>query len=203
MYQGNLVSSSNRAKSAALVCCHFARNLAYYNASQGFLTLDKEGFWLTVIGNFVDVCVLEWCKLFGNRNGKCHWENVLKQPNVFKQDLLNRHHLEESELRKLWKTIKDYRDNFIAHVEDQETTPIPCMTVPYLLVNLYFARLQSEFSELQSFDCLPKCMDGYFDSSLSEAKEVFRLNKNKVDGNTRTMHNMALFGRDAPKAARP
>lgn len=183
MHQANLVSNSNRAKSAALVCCHFARNLAYYNASQKVLTLDKEGFWLTVTGNFVDVCVLEWCKLFGNRNGKCHWQKVLKQPDVFKQDLLNMHHLDESDLRKLWTTIKDYRDSFVAHVEDQETTPAPYMTVPYLLVNFYFTRLQSEFAELQSLDCLPKYMDRYFDSSLSEAEEVFRFNKNKAYGN--------------------
>lgn len=174
---------SSRAKNAGLVCCHFARNLACYNASRKVLALDNEGFWLTVASNFLDVCALEWCKLFGNRNGKCHWEKVLKQPVAFKQGLLNTHRISEAELQKIWGKVKDYRDDFVAHVEDQEITPVPCMSVPYLLVKFYYERLQCEFIELQSFDGLPKYMDRYYRSSFSEAEEIFRFNKIKADGN--------------------
>lgn len=180
MRSDNCMTSSDRARNAALVCCHFARNLAYYNASQKALTLDRDGFWLTVTGNFVDICSLEWCKLFGNRNGKCHWQKVLQLPDAFKQDLLKTHGIDEDNLQKLWKEVKDYRDNFVAHVEDQETTPVPCMTLPYLLIEFYFTRLQSEFVELQSIDDLPKHMDKYFDSCLSEAEKILMFNKIKA-----------------------
>lgn len=175
-----------REKNTALICCHFARSLAYYNATKMVLPLDREGFWLTVAGNFIDVCALEWSKLFGNRNGKCHWQRVLRQPELFKQDFLTLNHLDDAKWNGLWKQIKDYRDNFVAHVEDQETTQVPCMTIPYLLVKFYFERLQREFPEIASLGELPKYMDRYFDSSLSEAEAILRAQGNGPDANTRT-----------------
>ena len=101
------MSPSDRAENAALICCHFARNLAYYNASWKVLPLDRDGFWLTVVGNFDSVCTLEWSKLFGNRNGKCHWQKVLKQPDAFKRDFLARHHMDDTNWDNLWKKVKD------------------------------------------------------------------------------------------------
>lgn len=172
MHSGDRMSPSDRAENAALICCHFARNLAYYNATRTVLPLGREGFWLTIPGNFIDISVLEWSKLFGNQNGTCHWKKVLKQSEEFKQDFMACHHLDDATWTNLWKNVKDYRDDFIAHVEDQKTTPVPCMTVPYLLVKFYFERLQSEFSELLSLDNLPRSMDTYYDSNLFEAKMI-------------------------------
>ena len=174
-----------RAKNTALICCHFARNLAYYNATKKVLPLDYEGFWLTVAGNFIDVCALEWSKLFGNRNGKCHWQKVLKQPELFKEDFLKLHHLDDVKWNGLWNQIKDYRDNFVAHIEDQETTLIPCMTVPYFLVKFYYERLRTEFPELLSLSELPTYMDQYYDSSLSEAEVLLRTQGKSHDAEPR------------------
>ncbi len=111
------MNATERARRAALLCCHFARNFAYYSVFRSSHLLDKEGFWLTIHGNFVDVCVLEWCKLFGNRNGKYHWKNVMPDPDIFKGKLLSSHGIDDAALEKLWNEIKDYRDDFVAHLE--------------------------------------------------------------------------------------
>ena len=57
----------------ALLCIHFTRNLAYSRAVHGFVKEKKEGdFWITMQGNCLDVSVLEWCKIFGEKKGNTH-----------------------------------------------------------------------------------------------------------------------------------
>lgn len=99
-----------------MVCCHFARNFAYYSVFRTSPALREEGFWLTVHGNFVDVCALEWCKLFGNRNGKFHWRNVTLDPGAFRRDLLDMHGIDDAEQERLWHEVKNYRDDFVARL---------------------------------------------------------------------------------------
>ena len=164
------MTPTDRARKAALLCCHFARNFAYYSVFRKSPDIGKEGFWLTIHGNFIDACVLEWCKLFGNRNGNFHWRNTLALPETFRLEILSAHGIDETALKKLWNEVKNYRDDFVAHTEEQETTVIPNMNVPYLLVAFYFRKLQLEFPTLQTNKSLPAHFDRYYDSCLKEAE---------------------------------
>ncbi len=60
-----------RLRQVKILCCHFLRNLAFYKAGwrKGEL-IFKDQFWVNANGNFIDVCVLEWCKLFGDKRGQ-------------------------------------------------------------------------------------------------------------------------------------
>ncbi len=176
------MSPVDRARRAAFLCCHFARNFAYYSVFRKSLDLGKEGFWLTVHGNFIDVCVLEWCKLFGNRNGKYHWKNTLSDPGKFRSELLRTHGIDEAALEKLWNEVKSYRDDFVAHLEEQETTVIPNMNVAYLLVEFYYRKLQLGYPALQTHIALPAHVDRYYDSCLREAEEVLVHTRSRVYG---------------------
>ena len=169
-----------RARNAALLCCHFARNFAYYSVFRKSPDIGKEGFWLTVQGNFIDVCVLEWCKLFGNRNGKYHWKNALCDPEQFRRELLEAHCIDEVALKNLWNVVKDYRDGFVAHTEEQETTEIPNMNLPHLLVEFYYRKLRLDFHALQTDKGLPAHFDRYYDSCLREATGVLQHTKTHV-----------------------
>ena len=168
------MSTTDRARRAAWLCCHFARNYAYYVVFRNSSLLNKEGFWLTVHGNFADVCVLEWCKLFGNRNGKYHWKNVMPNPDLFRRELLSLHHIDDAALEKLWKEVKDYRDDFVAHLEEQETTRIPNLAVPNLLIAFYFRAIQANFLALKAESSLPLHLDRYYAQCLAEAKDVLQ-----------------------------
>lgn len=174
MPENREINPSKRARRAAMLCCHFARNFAYYSVFRSSTVLREEGFWLTVHGNFVDVCVLEWCKLFGNRNGKYHWQNVTLNSQEFRRQLLNMHGIDDAELKRLWNEVKSYRDNFVAHLEEDEATAIPNLNVPYLLTAFYFRALQSDFPDLQSISALPQYLDRYYNDCLKQAQEVLK-----------------------------
>jgi hypothetical protein len=102
----------------ALLCAHFTRNLAYYRAAQGRITRTSPEFWRTVYSNFLDIAVLEWCKLFADHNGKHTWEKALTDPTNFKADLLRILAISGDELAAYIEKMRKYRDKFLAHLDD-------------------------------------------------------------------------------------
>ena len=177
MSKNSKLNSYDRARRAALLICHFARNHAYLSVLRTSIDSSKEGFWLTVQGNCRDISVLEWCKLFGSRAGEYHWSKTLADPSRFRSELLNRHGINEARLKDIWDTVKDYRDKFVAHLEMQETTPVPNLNVPHLLVEFYFENLLLEFPDLQAEDSLPSDFHQYYLRCLNEAQSEFPSNK--------------------------
>ena len=71
-----------------ILCCHCLRNLAYYRAGKDRQrSLFRGDFQTTVNGNFLDICVLEWCKLFSDTHGTHYWGNVITDKECFEADL--------------------------------------------------------------------------------------------------------------------
>jgi hypothetical protein len=69
------MDSTKRLRRVGILCCHFAMNYGYYKAGweQSDFTV-KDQFWISLNNNFIDISVLEWCKLFGDYKGKHHWK---------------------------------------------------------------------------------------------------------------------------------
>jgi hypothetical protein len=168
----NSPSSSGHARRAAFLCCRFAKNFAYYTVSRKAPDLDKNGFWSAVYLNFIDICSLEWRKIFGSNKEPFHWKNVLPHPEQFRDELLDMHGLNEDKLDGLWEEIKTYRDTFVAHLGNQENIQVPNMNLAYWFTEFYYRKLQIEFPEIQSFDSLPIHIDQYYGSCLQEAEFV-------------------------------
>jgi hypothetical protein len=93
----------DRKRRVVLLCTSFVRNVAFYRAAwsdeaQPLLSERNPkdaNFWRQVNGNFIDIAVLDWCKLFGNskdtarkRLEKHHWRRVVSDPEVFEAKLL-------------------------------------------------------------------------------------------------------------------
>ena len=88
----------------AVSCCCvriFARNMAYYRAGHARLTKSSPQFWISVDGNFIDIVVIEWCKLLGDRKGKHFWANVVGDPSRFEAAMLSHLGMTASELSTL------------------------------------------------------------------------------------------------------
>jgi hypothetical protein len=81
------MTKRERFRRVVLLCAHFTRNLAYCRAAQGRITGASPEFWRTFSNNCLDIAVLEWCKLFSDRNGKHSWSKVLAEPARFESDL--------------------------------------------------------------------------------------------------------------------
>jgi hypothetical protein len=69
------LTPKDRRQRVVLLCCNFMRNLALHRAGLQYLVRDNllnphhpQGeFWVQAHGNFLDTCVLDWCKLFVRR----------------------------------------------------------------------------------------------------------------------------------------
>src|SRR5258706_12493841 len=88
------MTREERLRRVLILCCSFARNLAYYRIgrTKEFVHLQAQrnptfSFWRAVNVNFIDICVLEWCKLFADSRGKHHWRNIVSDPARFDGEL--------------------------------------------------------------------------------------------------------------------
>jgi hypothetical protein len=162
-----------RLRRVALLCCSFARNHAYYLAGwDGKKTKAKNEFWVTVQGNFIDIAVLEWLKLFGDHNDKHHWKKVVEDKDLFRQEMFVKCKITESEFAQARKSLKDYRDKFIAHLDSEEIMHIPVLDVPLKLVKYYYEYIANELGEAGLRD-LPDDVEDYYQKCFRAAAVQF------------------------------
>jgi hypothetical protein len=157
-----------------LLCCHFARNLAYYRS--GFigarLVRDTE-FWRTVSGNFIDLCVLEWCKLFGDRNEEHYWRRIVSNPATFEAGLLNHIRITASEFEQEIQGMRRYRDKFVAHLDSDKVMHIPNLDVAKNSAWFYHAHVVCEEAEPDDLVRLPKDIEAYHRVCVDEANQEY------------------------------
>jgi len=107
-----------RTMQIAISCIN---NIAAYKANwQKIDGVDKlivdRHFWVLMNGNFLNVAVLDWCKLFAESNGKHHWSCSFK--NEWKEQLFARMAMSQSKFKKELGLVNEYRSKFVAHLDD-------------------------------------------------------------------------------------
>ncbi len=118
--------------------------------------------WTTVNGNFMDICVLEWCKLFADPRGKHYWQKVVSDPGVFTRGLLQELGISEQEFDTYADGVREYRDKFVAHLDSEEV-----MTPPVLRV------LKNSVSYLYDFLLAHEDEGGYFMDAPARSAALF------------------------------
>lgn len=141
------MTRNQRARRVAKLCCHCVRNAAYYRAGwRNQNILANDDFLVGANSNFLDLAVLEWCKLFTDQQGKHHWRKVIPDAVGFlpalQADLGVPAHTFEGHCEEM----KAYRDKFVAHLDDDLRMQIPNLTMTidstiylYRIVRLEFA----------------------------------------------------------------
>ena len=82
---------------------------------------DPElNFWRLILGNHLDVSVLEWCKIFGSNAEPTHWKNIVPvdDHDLFRDELLSTLGVSGEEWANYWESMKEYRDRQVAHYEE-------------------------------------------------------------------------------------
>ena len=171
----------NRLRRVVLLCCHFARNLAYYRIGR-----DEEhrklfyraknasaNFWRVANGNCIDMCVLEWCKLLGDKNGKHYWGKVVTDPLSFEAGLLRHLGMNDAAFQKEIEIIRHYRDKFLGHLDDDLTMNIPGLDVAKAAVWFYHGHIVSREAKAGELYGLAMDIDAGYRLSENEAKLVF------------------------------
>ena len=148
----------------AILCLHCLRHMAYYRSgwnSNGKLILNSQ-FWVAANGNFIDMCVLEWCKLFGDKKGKHYWEKGISDPKAFYEGLLKKLRIEEIEFKDYIDEMRTYRDKYIAHLDLVEKFDVPRLDI-------------TKNSVIYLYDYLLKKEDagGYFEDGPSDASQFY------------------------------
>lgn len=116
----------DRVRRAGIVCCHCARNAAYYRAGRSQPENWRgEDFWRNASSNFLDIAVLEWCKLFADTKGKHHWKKVVKDQENFMGGLLTSIGKSHADFDLYIEKCKVYRDKFLAHLDEELVMHIP------------------------------------------------------------------------------
>ncbi len=164
-----------RLRRVAILCCHCLRNLAYYRAGwHGDELILKGQFWINVNGNFLDICVLEWCKLFGDLRGKHYWGKIISDTQIFYAGMLHKLKVAEAELESLKKEMRRYRDKFVAHLDSDKTMYIPSnLTLAQKSVEYLYDYIIANEDEGDFFNDAPSNAKAFFEQHLRYGKAEY------------------------------
>jgi len=119
----------------------------------------------------MDICVLEWCKLFADPRGKHFYKKVVSDPTAFSRGLHQKLRISEQEFLAYVTEVREYRDKFVAHLDLKEV-----MTPPVLEV------IKKSASYLYDFLLAHEDEGGYFADALAASAAQFCISVNKQAG---------------------
>jgi hypothetical protein len=172
----------DRLRRVGILCTNIARNLAYYRVgrknehSQMLHPAQNASakFWRAVNANFIDMCVLEWCKLFADKKDKHHWANIVTRPDDFHAALLNHLGLDEAEFQEQIAIVRRYRDKFLAHLDSDYVMNIPALEIPKKAAWFYYAHVLNNEVDRGDMAGFPKDINRGYEDTEREAEEIYR-----------------------------
>jgi hypothetical protein len=166
-----------RLRRVALVCCHFMRNLAYYRVSHpGEPRSPNRDFWVTVDGNFLDQCVLEWCKLLGDERAQHHWTKIVSDKRKFEPELLAHLNMDAAAFQAYRHEMREYRDKFVAHLDELRVMQVPRLDNARASVEFYHAYIgdnEAQTGDLSGLPATAAQLRQYFDQCCAEATRIY------------------------------
>ena len=145
------MTKNERVRRVAKLCCHCARNTAYYRAGwERNELVTKVDFLINANTNALDIAVLEWCKLFTDCGGKQNWRTVVPEKDKFLPELYAQLKIDENCFEEHYLKMKTYRDKFLAHLDEEPKMDHPDLTITIDSVVFLYGILQNEYVELLS-----------------------------------------------------
>jgi hypothetical protein len=118
--------------------------------------------------------VLEWCKLFADKNGKHNWEKIVGDPAGFKAELLEHLGLDEAGFAKEIEVMLRYRDKFLAHLDSDEVMNIPGLDIAKRSAWFYYSYLVANETKEGDFGGFDPELDTLFRRFEREAEAAYR-----------------------------
>jgi hypothetical protein len=131
---------------------YVARNAACHRALSKYKDELNQVYWKLIWTNFFDIAILEWCKIFGSKREKTHWEKLVDDPVSFYQGLLNALEIDKTDWESYQKDLKKYRDTFIAHHQkDLNRTYYPRLDIALESSFYYYSWLVNNLEQLNIY----------------------------------------------------
>ena len=165
-----------------LLCCHFARNVAYYRI--GYVNENGTGelkqatqLGATINGNMLDIAVLEWCKLFADRNARHSWRRIVRtdeEQSQFLTHLSRNVGVSTNDWKRYLDVMRVYRDKFVAHLDEENVMNIPNLETAlrgvFFLYQYMVARTPDGILNMPHRSILPSDLSSYYVECESEAR---------------------------------
>jgi len=162
-----------RLRRTGILCMHFVRNAAYYRAFNAApVPRRREQFWRTINGNFIDVCMLEWCKLFGDLKAQHHWSKCVTDTARFLAGLYEHIGLSEAEFEAYRLEVREYRDKFVAHLDELNQMQIPQLQPALDSVRYLYQYMLEHEDDADAFHDAPRNADTRYQQHLREGREA-------------------------------
>lgn len=158
----------------SILCLNCLRNIAYLRATMNTFRGD---FYQTILNNFVDITVLEWCKIFvEEKHGKHYWKKsvCVEAPEKFLENMLSSFGVTEDDFENYIKEFKTYRDKFVAHLDRKSEMNIPDFELAKeSAIFLYQHLIDKEtFASAMNIEDAPKAQE-YYDKCFYDAKDKY------------------------------
>jgi hypothetical protein len=130
-------------------------------------------FWREVNSNFLNACVLEWCKLFADEKGKFYWKKIATNPQDFESSLFLELGISSGEFQENITKMLDLRDKHIAHSDLVRGGFVPQLDFAKRAIWFYYRYVVNREAESRDLAQLPLDIErGYQDCEV-EAKAVY------------------------------
>ena len=174
------MSRRDRLRRVVILCRDFARNRTYYRSGQSSRhksLLDSphvpRQFLAGYEQHFIDICVLDWCKLFAEKSGKHYWINIVTDAAGFEAALLKHLNVSAEEWQRQIDGMRRYRDKFLAHLDSDHVMNIPTLDLARDAIWFYHSWVVDKEAKAGDIDNLPNGLDTRFQQSQREAERVF------------------------------
>jgi hypothetical protein len=164
----------DRLRRTGILCLHCLRNLAYLRAAHDARhQWAAQQFWQTAHNNFLDIGVLEWCKLFGDNKAKHHWRKVVTDQDVFLQRMLDHLRLTTEMFSAYIAEMRTYRDKFVAHLDEENRMNIPNMAPATKSAQFLYRWLLENEDDCNAFSDAPANPVAFFRDHFSQARDTY------------------------------
>ena len=162
-----------RLRRTGILCLHCLRNAAYYRAwNAASQNRRKEQFWISLNGNFIDTCLLEWCKLFGDLRAMHHWSKVISAPTTFITGLHAATGLDETAFETYRLEVRTYRDKFVAHLDELNNIQIPRIQPAIDSARYLYTYLLEVEDDVDAFHDAPQSARLHYQQCLREGRSA-------------------------------
>lgn len=174
------LSHAERLRRVIRFCADFTRNLAHYRI--GFAQQEKwlkdssAVFWLSTVNNSMDMCILDWCKLFCGDNDGHSWHRVVSDRDGFEAKLLQQLGVSDFEFEAFRIETKEYRDKFAAHLDLLRKMNIPKLDLAQRSVYFYCGYVgehEAGPGELVDRPGFEKKLTSAYEACMAGAERVF------------------------------
>jgi hypothetical protein len=149
--------------------------LAYYRARRQATQPPIGDFWISADANFIDMAVLEWCKLLGDDRADHGWRKIVTDRDRFFAGLLAEVSVDEAQWAAFVAHVRRYRDKFLAHLDSDLVMNIPELDQALRAAIFYYRWILGEELDLAQSGDFPPALTTFYSDRLADGVRVFQI----------------------------